>query len=161
MSCRFFSKQNSSFLHWKQRCIHYYYHIIIITTSHSGTFKWPYSDMVYTDWKTIPGGSKLKAPSSSSLIGFSYTVAGAASSSARAGSSRNSRSLCTRSSAVSVSGWTRCGTGTMSEKYDKPSIHCLYQGSGGGWHWGPGVKYNYCRPAKLWSEQNWTIFEYT
>ena len=40
MSCRLFSKQNSSFLHWKQRCIHYYYHIIIIITSHSGTFKW-------------------------------------------------------------------------------------------------------------------------
>ena len=39
MSCRLFSKQNSSFLHWKQRCIHYYYHIIIIKMSHSGTFK--------------------------------------------------------------------------------------------------------------------------
>ena len=43
--------------------------------------KWPYSDMVYTDWKTIPGGPYLKTPSSSSfsslLNGFSYTAAGA------------------------------------------------------------------------------------
>ena len=129
MSCRLFSKQNSSFLHWKQRCIHYYYHIIIIknVTFRHFQMKWPYSDMVYTDWKTIPGASKLKAASpSSSLDGLSYMAAGAPSSSAREGSSRKSRSLFTGSSAVSVSGGSCCGTFTMSEKYDKPSIHCIW-----------------------------------
>ena len=74
--------------------------------------------------KTLPG-SKLYAASSSSELGL-YITRGTASSSALSGSSKNSKSVWTVSSAVSVSGRTRCGTATRSEKYDKPSIHCIW-----------------------------------
>ena len=125
MSCRLFSKQNSSFLHWKQRCIHYYYHIIIIITSHSGTFKWnghtvtwciPIEKLYLVDhiWRLHLLLLFLRCSMVSHIRPREHR-------SAREGSSRNSRSLCKGSSAVSVSGGICCRTGTMSEKYDKPS----------------------------------------